>query len=138
MSARDRFHQVVKNALQKEAWTITHDPLEISSGGVDMKIDLGAEKVIGAERNGKRIAVEIKSFVGQSTVNQFHTALGQFINYQYALEVEEPNRTLYLAVPITIYQDFFTLEFTRAIVRRNQLKLIVYDVEQEVIVQWLN
>ncbi|MFN7379867.1 MAG: element excision factor XisH family protein [Pseudanabaena sp.] len=28
MSARDLFHQVVRHALEKENWQITHDPYE--------------------------------------------------------------------------------------------------------------
>lgn len=43
MSAKDKFHDVVKIALQKDGWQITDDPLSISVGGVDMLIDLGAE-----------------------------------------------------------------------------------------------
>ncbi len=52
MSARDAFHQIVKNALQKDAWQITHDPLSFNLGGVKMSIDLAAEKLIAAEREG--------------------------------------------------------------------------------------
>jgi hypothetical protein len=47
MSAKDVFHNAVKNALQKEGWIITDDPLFIRFGGINIYIDLGAEKVIG-------------------------------------------------------------------------------------------
>jgi hypothetical protein len=57
---------------------------------------LGAEKVIVAEKAGRKIAVEIKSFIGSSTLSEFHLALGQFLNYRYALEDIEPDRVLYL------------------------------------------
>jgi XisH protein len=50
MSARDVFHEVVKRALQKDGWRITNDPLSFSVGGVNMSIDLAAEKIIAAER----------------------------------------------------------------------------------------
>ena len=49
MSARDVFHTVVKNALIKEGWGITHDPYAIRFGGVNMSIDLGSQKLIAAE-----------------------------------------------------------------------------------------
>lgn len=53
MSAKDRFHDVVKQGLQKEHWVITHDPLRIEFGADDIiKIDLGAESLVGAERTG--------------------------------------------------------------------------------------
>ena len=83
---KDVFHYAVKKGLEKEGWLITDDPLRISVGGADMEIDLGAEKIIAAERGEQKIAVEIKSFIGTSNISDFHTAVGQFINYQVALE----------------------------------------------------
>ncbi|MEO1182260.1 MAG: element excision factor XisH family protein [Cyanobacteria bacterium J06636_28] len=137
MSAKDAFHPVVKRALQNDGWLITHDPFAIKVGTVDMAIDLGAERLVAAERNGEKIAVEIKSFLASaSAISEFHTALGQFINYRGALKRKEPNRTLYLAVPNRIFESFFQLEFPQAIIEENQVKLIVYDVQQEVIVSW--
>jgi hypothetical protein len=103
---------------------------------MDMYIDLGAEKVIAAEKAGHKIAVEIKSFVGSSTLSEFHLALGQFMNYRYALADTEPDRVLYLAVPLDIYEAFFTLAFIQSVVRRSQLRLLVYDVGTEEITQW--
>ncbi|MEB3280686.1 MAG: XisH family protein [Lyngbya sp.] len=139
MSARDFFHDVVKQALKKEGWKITHDPLSISFGGVDMSIDLGAEKLIAAEKDNQKIAVEVKSFLeNSSAISEFHTALGQFINYRGALRREEPERTLYLAVPLIAYNTFFRLEFTELMVNENQVKLVIYDTESEVIIEWIN
>jgi hypothetical protein len=137
MSAKDLFHQAVKTALEKDGWLITDDPLHIRVGGVlDMYIDLGAEKIIAAQKEGQKIAVEIKSFIGASTISDFHLAIGQFINYRYALEDEDPERILYLAVPQNTYNDFFKIPFIQSVVRRSQLTLLVYDIEQEAIVQW--
>ncbi|MDF5725759.1 MAG: XisH family protein [Rhizonema sp. PD38] len=134
--AKDRFHYAVRNALEKEGWTITADPYEMSVGDVDFEIDLAAE-MLAAERAGEKIAVEIKSFIGRSNVSDFHTALGQFINYQFALEEFEPQRKLYLAVPESIYNSFFQRRFTRSVIERTQIRLLVYNEKQEVIVQWL-
>jgi hypothetical protein len=136
MSAKDAFHQVVTTALQKESWQITADPLEIRWGSVEMYIDLGAKKVIGAERNGEKIAVEVKSFLGQSAVYEFHLALRQFINYRAVLQQQEVDRVLYLAEPFDAYDTFFSLPFTQAIVQQNQMMLLVYDIDREVIVKW--
>jgi predicted RecB family endonuclease len=63
--AKDRFHQVVKTALTKDGWNVTHDPLKIKVGGVDMEIDLGAERLLAAERGNEKIAVEVKSFLAE-------------------------------------------------------------------------
>jgi Holliday junction resolvase-like predicted endonuclease len=98
--AKDIFHDAVKTALQKDGWQITHDPYRLRYGIADVYIDLAAEGAIAAEKEGRKIAVEVKSFVSGSTISEFHTALGQFLNYRIALEgSEEPNRMLYLAVP---------------------------------------
>jgi hypothetical protein len=134
--AKDRFHDAVRTALEKEGWTITADPYQMSVGDVDFEIDLAAD-MLAAERAGEKIAVEIKSFIGRSNVSDFHTALGQFINYQFALEEFEPERKLYLAVPQSIYNSFFQRRFTRSVVERTQIRLLLYDEKQEVIVQWL-
>ncbi|QLE55096.1 element excision factor XisH family protein [Nostoc sp. TCL26-01] len=136
--ARDLFHNIVKSALQKDGWIVTDDPLNIRCGGVDVQIDLGAEQLISAQKAGEKIAVEIKNFVSASKISEFHMALGQFINYRTALRAEEPNRTLYLAVPLVIYNDFFNLPFIQTVVIENSLKLIIYNVETEEIERWIN
>ena len=136
MSARDRFHEAVKIALQKDGWTITADPLFFRFGGVDVYIDLAAERIIAAERNGEAIAIEIKSFLGASAISEFHTALGQFMNYRAILRRKDPQRRLYLAVPSNTFDEFFQLEFTQVIIQDYQLSLVIYDVELEEILQW--
>jgi hypothetical protein len=85
MPARDIAHQSVKQALIRDGWTITDDPLFIQYETVEVFIDLGAEKLIAAEKDGLYIAVEIKSFITPSIISEFHTALGQFLNYHYLL-----------------------------------------------------
>lgn len=136
MPAKDLFHDTVKCALTKDGWTITDDPLFIRFGSVDMYIDLGAERIFAAERNQERIAVEVKSFVGPSATTEFDAALGQFLKYQLALEAMDQERQLYLAVPTDAYRDFFTLELPRLLIQRYQVRLIVYDPEDEVITKW--
>jgi XisH protein len=137
--AKDVFHQQVKNALIKDGWNITHDPLTIRiSEAVKLQIDLAAESAIGAERDAEKIAVEIKSFVGDSDISAFHTALGQYLNYCQALEEQEPERIVYLAVPVETYGDFFQLPFMQRALRRYQIKLIIYDPKLEDIQQWIN
>lgn len=136
MAARDIFHASVKHGLTKLGWTITADPLVIQFGGISLYIDLGAEKLLAAEKDGQRIAVEIKSFLGPSVLSEYHTALGQFLNYRLALSIHDPERILYLAVPVDTYESFFTLPFTQASVSQHKIPLLVYHPEAEEIVQW--
>jgi hypothetical protein len=136
--AKDVFHQQVKNALIKDGWIITNDPLTIRiSEAVKVQIDLAAENAIAAERDTEKIAVEIKSFIGGSDISEFHTALGQYLNYCQALEEHEPDRIVYLAIPNETYQDFFQLPFVQRALKRYQVKLTIYDPKQEEIRQWI-
>ncbi|MDZ8138263.1 MAG: XisH family protein [Nostoc sp. DedQUE04] len=137
MSAKDVFHEAVKQALQKEQWIITDDPLKFKFGNVNFQIDLGAERLVAAERAGEKIAVEIKSFLNPSAITDFYGALGQFLSYRLALKATEPERVLYLAVPVDAYRTFFQLEFTQTAVQIYQVLLVVYDPVNEVIVQWI-
>jgi hypothetical protein len=136
--ARDLFHDAVKNALLKEQWMITADPLKIKIDGVKFEIDLAAETVMAAEKEDRKIAVEIKSFLNPSTITDFHAALGQFLNYRLALQMTEPDRELYLVVPFETFTSFFQERFIREAVNLYQIKLAVYEPEKEVIIEWRN
>ncbi len=138
MSARDLFHDAVKAALQKDGWVITHDPLTIDLADGQLQIDLGAERLIAARKDEQQIAVEIKSFVAPSAISEFHTALGQYLNYRIALKVKEPERILYLGVSVEIYESFFFRQLPQLSLQEYQIKLVVFDPEREVIVKWIN
>lgn len=138
MSARDVFHDAVKNALIKDDWMITDDPLKLDFGFTNAFVDLGAEKLLAAQKGKEKIAVEIKSFVGSSELYEFHTALGQFLNYQAVLKRDEPDRDLFLAVPKETYETFFKHDLIDDIINAHSLRIIVYNPNQEVIEQWIN
>jgi XisH protein len=136
--AKDFFHPLVKAALIQGGWAITHDPYELKVGGVDMEIDLGAECIIAAEQQGQKIAIEVKSFLaGASAISEFHRALGQFINYRLALRGEEPDRILYLAIPLTAFNTFFQLDFTKSAVDESNIKLLIYNPNDQGELRWI-
>lgn len=136
--AKDIFHDTVKKALEKDDWKITHDPYRLRYGVVDVYIDLAAEEAIAAEKAGVKIAVEVKSFASGSNISEFHTALGQFLNYRIALESsDEPERVLYLAIPKDVYQTFLRFEPAKTVINRYNILLIIYDPNKEVIEQWI-
>ncbi|PIG93860.1 element excision factor XisH family protein [Gloeocapsopsis sp. IPPAS B-1203] len=136
--AKDVFHDTVKLALQKDGWIITHDPYRLRYGIADIYIDLAAEEAIAAEKAERKIAVEVKSFTNSSAISEFHTALGQFLNYRIALEAsEEPNRILYLAVPKDVHQTFLRFELAKTAIDRYDVRLIIYNPDREVIEQWI-
>lgn len=136
MPTKDTYHESVKKALIKDGWIITDDPLVLQFGGVDLYVDLGAEKMLAAKKNGQKIAIEIKTFARKSFIYEFHLAMGQFINYRHVLTETEPERILYLAVPEDTYEAYFKMLFTQSILESYQVKFLVYNTEQEVIVKW--
>ena len=138
MSARDVFHEPFTRALLKEGWTITYDPLTIPFDGTDLFVDIGAERLIGAERDGERIAVEIKSFLKPSPVQDLKEAIGQYILYSdiMAEAPEGAGRILYLAVREETHRVTFAKDQTQRLLRNRNIRLVVFDPEEEVITEW--
>ena len=136
--ARDKYHDLVREALEREGWVITDDPLIVEAGKRKVQVDLGAERLIGAEKDGMKIAVEIKSFVGISTLHDFYEALGQFNFYQFALQKKMPERILFLAVPEDAYEDFFKEDFIEELLSSYHVKMFVYNITKPVIEKWIN
>jgi XisH protein len=101
-------------------------------------VDLGAEKLFVAEKEGRKIAVEIKSFLSPSLVHDLEEALGQYVLYSNILEEQEPQRLLYLAVPIVTFRDFFSEEICQLILRKNQIRLIVFEPKKQEVFQWID
>ena len=137
MPRKDIYHQIVVDALIADGWTITADPLLLAYGGRDLYVDLGAEHTIGAEKGGRKIGVEIKSFVGASDVHELEVALGQYALYRDILSEVEPDRLLYLAIPIRIEEGIFSDPLGQLVVRKQQLRLIIFDEAQPRIMKWM-
>jgi hypothetical protein len=133
------YHETVKTALIKDGWTITDDPLSLAVGERNVYVDIGDEKLFAAEKGNQRIAVEVKSFIRPSPVQDLENALGQYVLYRGLLEESKKHqsRTLYLAIRDKVYWDFFTEKIAQIAVRRNQLKLLVFDATTEEVVQWI-
>ncbi|NEP06747.1 MULTISPECIES: XisH family protein [unclassified Okeania] len=138
MPAKDFYHDIVKNALIKDGWTITNDPYILSIGKRDLFVDLGVDKLLSAEKGLKKIAVEIKSFTSLSRVNDLEKALGQYILYYDIIQDIEPERLLYLAITESIFEEFFTEPIGQILLKNQRLSLITFDAKQEVICQWIS
>lgn len=135
--AKDIFHDVVRTSLEEEGWVIVDDPMSIKVGDNQIYIDLSADKILSADRENEKIAVEIKTFISGSIVFNFHVAIGQFINYQAVLEQIEPERKLFLAIPLDIYRTFFQSVLAQSVLTRQEIPLIVYDPQREEDLQWI-
>ncbi len=137
MPAKDFYHDTVKKALIKDQWKITHDPLTLKLGKKDFYVDLGASNLLAAEKEARKIAVEIKSFTGRSDINDLEKALGQYVLYHDILSEIEPSRDLFLAVPTMVAEDLFEEPVGKLLLKKRRLKLISFDPEKEVIKQWI-
>ncbi|MGD2184406.1 element excision factor XisH family protein [Lusitaniella coriacea] len=134
--AKDIYHDTVKTALEKDGWTITNETFTLPAGKRNVFVDLAAEKPLTAERQGQKIAVEVKSFVSPSPVKDLQNALGQYILYAELLAISEPDRILYLAIREEIHVDFFSESIVKIVLANHPIKLIIFDPNAEVIVKW--
>ena len=136
MTRKDIYHDTVKTALERDDWKITHDPFRVRVGKKRLAMDLGAERLISAEKGTHKIVVEIKSFIGRSDVKDLEQALGQYVLYQQVLLEQHIDRQLYLAVPLRTYHTVFQSELGTILLKNGLIRLLVFDETQGVIVQW--
>ena len=119
MPARDYYHDIVKKALQKDGWTITHDPYRIRlARRKNLFVDLGAERLIAAEKD-------------------LEEAVGQFVLYEHLLTRYEPERKLYLAVPEDVRQSIFEEEAGQVLIEDKIIRLFSFNVNQAEVVVWI-
>jgi XisH protein len=138
MPKLDKHHEAVKNALIKDGWTITDDPLTVEFEDVYLYADIGAERTLAAEKGAERIAVEIKVFGSVSNFSELQKAAGQYQMYVIFLQELEPERKVFLAISQEIYNEFFQRPSVKFFVRKIGIKILVFDSEKEEIVQWIN
>lgn len=135
--AKDKIHYAVKIALENDGWQVTDDPLVLFFDDDSVAIDLGAEKLIIAEKGTEKIAIEIKAFNQPSVIYEFHRAIGQYFNYQTALLEAHENRKLYVAIPDSILQKLMDTLVIRKSIERMQMKFIVVNIETQRVTQWI-
>ncbi|MFN0018241.1 MAG: element excision factor XisH family protein [Pirellulaceae bacterium] len=139
MPAKNIHHDVVIEALKADGWTITHDPLTIEYGGRNLFVDLGAERAtIGAEKGTRKIAVEIQSFMNPSAVRDLEETVGQYSIYRTLLHEDEPERTLYLAVPRRVREEILGEPLGQLVIERLRLLVLVFSEEERRVIEWIN
>ncbi|MDJ0677268.1 MAG: element excision factor XisH family protein [Calothrix sp. MO_167.B42] len=138
MPQYDLYHNEVKNALVKDGWVITNDPFTLEYKGLRLYADLGAEKLLAAEKMQQKIVIEIKVFNSPSLITELEKTLGQYSIYFSLLKRINPERKLYLAIAETVYIDFFMKPAIQDILSDQQINYLIFDPNQEIIVQWIN
>ena len=137
MPQHDLHHDAVKNALVKDGWTVTHDPFTIKLDDLKLYVDLAAEKSVTVTNPLQKVAIEIKVFGGLSFITEFEKAVGQYQIYRQFLEELFPERILYLAVALSAFEESFQLPSIQAIVRKQEIRLLVFNAETEEVLQWI-
>ncbi len=137
MPAKDKLHDAARAALIRDGWIVTDDPLRLKVQGRQLYVDLGAERLLAAEKGRLTIAVEVKSFLGPSDVRDLEEALGQFALYELVLREAEPERTLFLAVPEKSWRSIFSDALGQLVLRARAVRLLVIDPSTEVITRWI-
>jgi hypothetical protein len=128
----------VRFALVKDGWEILTEDYTLEYGGDRLYVDIAAEKSIAAEKQGQRILVEVKSFLGRSFINDLEQAVGQYVVYRDVLVETVLDFELYLAITQGTYKSYFQRQLAQMIINRNQVKLLIVDAENEVIVEWID
>lgn len=137
MPRRDLYHFEIRRAIEKDGWIVTDDPMQITWEEKDYSPDLGAERILAAQRGTEKIAIEIKSFIGQNFGFDFYEAMGQFDSYFYALADLEPDRTVMLAISEVAYKSFFIKKYVQRLLVLKNIPLIVVDTDNEIVVKWI-
>ena len=103
--------------------------------GKEKPIDLGAEQLLAAENNDRKIAVEFKSLIGESRIADLEQALGQYTLYYDILKRTESERQLYLAIPLNAFTELFAdKKFCPILLDNNRLNLVLFNPKIEEIV----
>lgn len=125
---------MVITALRKDGWLIVTEQVTLHIGKRRLWIDL---RVRHEERN--IILVEAKSYENvDSPVNFLQHTLGQYLMYRAILENDRHPEPLYLAVPEQAYIEIIQTPIGQLMVEKYKINLIVYDVDNEVIIEWMN
>jgi XisH protein len=138
--AKDIFHEIVKESLIAEGWEITHDSYRLLTELLKdaLNVDIAAQKLIIATKQTEKIAVEVKSFLGDSLIYDFHAALGQLLIYQVNIELQEPDRKLYLAIPEAVYERMTQQRIFEVVAERFQVSFLIYDPILKQITKWIH
>ncbi|MFK7950437.1 MAG: element excision factor XisH family protein [Saprospiraceae bacterium] len=137
MAQRDKIHEAVVVALEKAGWFVTDDPLIVQSAGTTFKMDLGAEKFVLATKDTEQIAIEIKSLTKISLIYDFYEIFGQYIFYRDALNDENINRTLHLAISNISWKRIQKKPFLLKRIAQYDINILVIDKNAQIILEWI-
>ena len=137
MPPQDLYYDLVKNALRQDGWRITHNVLPLKVGADIGAGELWATQLLAADKDERKIAVAVNSFVGHSDPADLTQVLGRLALSRPRLHATEADSVLYLAVRYATYSACFAGLDGSRLLERQHMQLIVFDPRTEAIVHWL-
>jgi len=136
MPALDHCHAKVVHALEKVGWVVNPKPFTLDLPSRQLYADILAERTDEDQRE-QIIVIEVKCFANpDSEMHDFYVAIGQYLTYRSAIPDQQLDLNVYLAIPTHAYKSVFT-EVGQSLVQSQQIKLIVVNLDQEEIEEWL-
>jgi len=137
MPTIDKYQNIVVSALQKAGWRVDENPYYIRLDRRAVFVDLSAQRT-DEDAHQQIIILEVKGFEGRSPVHDLEEAVGQYVTYRALLEESGVNNPLYLAVPVAAFEGILNESIGQVIRRRLRVKIMVFDIGSEEIIQWLD
>lgn len=131
MPAKDKYHDNVIHALEKDGWKVIRDQVLITIGKRHLWIDLKVEL------DGQFRYIEIKGFETEySIVDYLYRVTGQYLTYLAAIEHLQLDIPLFLAVPEHAFHGILNETLGQIVMNKAKINLMVFNVEREEILQW--
>lgn len=136
MPALDACHHQIVHALEKAGWTVAPKPFTLASPLNNLFADIEAHRIVNGFEE-EMIVVEAKCFQDEGAyMPDLYSAIGQYLIYQDLMKQLGLNSPLYLAIPSKVYYGIFE-PLASSIVSRNEMKIIIVNLDDEVIERWL-
>lgn len=142
MPVKDLYHDMVRDALRKDGWRITHNPLpfprrrKAAAAPAPVPDDAEEEWLLAAEKDERKIAVAVKSFVGRSDPESLARELAHLARCRARLYTTALARPLYLAIRRATYEACFATQEEAQAAMPPSVLLLVFDPRTAEIVHW--
>ena len=137
MPTQDLYHDIVRDALRKDGWRITHTALQLKARAESRTRELWEGPWLIADKDERKVAVAVSSFVGRSNLADITQMWGQLELSRPQLHTMDSDRVVYMAVRQATYHACFGGTEGELLLEKEHMQLIVFDPRAEVIVQWV-
>ena len=137
MPTQDLYHDVVRDALRKDGWRITHTALQLKAVAESSTGELWEGPWLVADKDERKVAVAVNSFVGRSSPADIIQTWRQLALSRPRLHAMDSDRVVYLAIRQATYSACFGETEGDLLLDKEHMQLIVFDPGSEVIVQWV-